>query len=365
MANIAKGVNIVLRWLCASVCVLGLVPPTLANTFVYISLASERKIQVFRLDPRDGTLSAVDAVTLESGPTALCVDPRQKHLYASLRGAGELASFAINPATGKLKLLNKVSIGKNDGAVALAVDRSGRWLASASYGSGKIMTHAIKEDGSLKAPAADTVETARSAHFITSDSQGRFLFVPHVGPNAVYQFWLDPETGKLTSAGKVGGGMGKGPRHLAFHPRLPMAFSSNEKGNSITAWRFDPETGLKAGEILSTLPTGFTGMNSTADVKVHPSGKFVWVSNRGHDSLAGFAIDERGKLSPLGHTPTEKVPRSFEVDPDGRYLFSAGENSGRLAVYRIDLDTGKLTPIENYRVGRKLSWVMAVKLDKK
>src|SRR5262249_10127381 len=149
----------------------------------------------------------------------------------------------------------------------------------------------------------------------------------------VYQFRLDAATGKLTDAGKAPGGAEKaGPRHLAFHPTQNLAFTSDEEGSSITAYRFDPASGLKPLQTLSTLPADFKGANTTAEVKVHPGGKFVWVSNRGHDSLAGFAIDESGKLTALGQTPTEKTPRSFDVTPDGRFVLAAGEGSGKLAL---------------------------------
>src|SRR5262249_52274089 len=144
-----------------------------------------------------------------------------------------------------------------------------------------------------------------------------------------------------------------------------LAFSSDEQGSSVTAYRFEPEVGLKAVQTLSTLPADFKGSNTTAEVKVHPSGKFVWVSNRGHDSLAGFAIDRTGKLTALGQTPTEKTPRSFEITPDGRWALGAGEGSGKLAVYRVDAETGKLTRAHTYPVGKSLTWVLAVELGGK
>src|SRR5262249_40568577 len=128
---------------------------------------------------------------------------------------------------------------------------------------------------------------------------------------------------------------------------------------------FDPTTGLKPKQTLSTLPADFKATNSTAEVKIHPSGKFVWVSNRGHDSLAGFSIDSAGKLTALGQTPTEKTPRSFDVEPDGDYVFGAGEGSGKLAVFRVKKDSGELTRIHTYDVGKSLTWVMAVKFGAK
>jgi 6-phosphogluconolactonase len=337
-----------------------------ADTFVYVSMAPEQKIQVYRLDPREGSLTAVEAVAVEGAPGSLGVDPQRRYLFASLRSNSTLASFAIDPASGKLKPLNTAALPKGENAAFVGTDRTGRWLLSASYNAGKVVVHKINDDGTIQSPAVQTVETAKTAHSTFTDRENRYVFVPHVAPNAVYQFRLDAATGKLTDAGKAPGGSDKaGPRHLAFHPTQNLAFTSDETGNSITAYRFDPSSGLKPVQTLSTLPAGFEGKNTTAEVKVHPSGKFVWVSNRGHDSLAGFAIDDTGKLSALGQTPTEKTPRSFDVEPEGRYVLGAGEGSGKLAVYQVDPATGKLTRLHTYDVGKSLSWVMAVKLGSK
>jgi 6-phosphogluconolactonase len=228
--------------------------------------------------------------------------------------------------------------------------------------AGKVVVHRLGDDGRIQMPAVDTVTTVTTAHSFSTGRDNRFVFVPHVAPNAVYQFRFDPETGKLGDAGKAPGGAEKaGPRHIAFHPTLSLAFTSNETGSSITAYRYETETGLTPVQTLSTLPADFTATNTTADVKVHPNGKFVWVSNRGHDSLAGFAIGDAGKLTALGQTPTEQTPRSFEIEPEGRYLFGAGEGSGRLAVFKVDGETGKLTRLQTLDVGKSLTWVVAVK----
>jgi 6-phosphogluconolactonase len=334
-----------------------------AETFVYVSMAPEQKIQVFRLDPKDGKLTSVEAVPVEGEPGSLGTDPQKKFLFGSLRSKSTLVSFRIDPATGKLKLLGTAALGKGENAAFVGTDRTGKWLLSASYNAGKTVVHKINEDGIIQTPAVQTVETAKTAHSVFTDRDNRWVFVPHVAPNAVFQFRFDAATGKLTEAGKAPGGAEKaGPRHLAFHPTQNLAFTSDESGSSITAYRFDPDSGLKPVQTLSTLPADFKAQNSTADVKVHPNGKFVWVSNRGHDSLAGFAIDSTGKLSPIGQTPTEKTPRSFDIDPDGRFVFGAGEGNGKLAVYKVDTDTGKLTRIDTYDVGKSLSWVQAVKV---
>jgi 6-phosphogluconolactonase len=335
-----------------------------ADTFVYVSMAPEQKIQVYRLDPQDGKLTAVETVAVEGAPGALAVDPQKKFLFASLRTHSTLASFRLDPATGKLRQVSIAGLPQGENAAFVGTDRTGRWLLSASYAAGKVVVHRLGDDGTIQTPAVQTVETAKTAHSAVTDPGNRFVFVPHVAPNAVFQFRLDPATGKLTEAGKAPGGADKaGPRHLAFHPTQSLAFTSDEQGSSITAYRFDPGAGLKPVQTLSTLPADFKGTNTTAEVKVHPGGKFVWVSNRGHDSLAGFAIDgSTGKLSALGQTPTERTPRSFDVEPDGRFVLSAGEGSGKLAVFRVDADSGKLTRLHTVDVGKSLTWVLAVKV---
>ncbi len=355
-----------MRVLLTSALFLGCVMTLHADTFVYISKAPEQQIQIYRLDPADGKLTPVDALTVDGGPGSLGVDPKKQFLFASLRTSNTLASYRIDPATGKLKPLGSVPLPKGENAAFVGTDRTGRWLLSASYSAGKVVVHRLNEDGTIRTPAVETVTTTKTAHAAVTDPGNRFVFVPHVAPNAVYQFHLDAATGKLTEAGQADGGApNAGPRHLAFHPTLPFAFTSDETGSSVTAYRFDAKAGLKPVQTLSTLPADFQGKNTTAEVKVHPSGKFVWVSNRGHDSLAGFAIDAAGKLSSLGQTPTEKTPRSFDLSPDGRYAFGAGEGSGKLAVYRVDLDTGKLTRLHTVDVGKSLTWVTAVELGAK
>jgi 6-phosphogluconolactonase len=333
------------------------------DTFVYVSMAPEQKIQVYRLDATTGMLTAVETVSVEGTPGALAVDPQKKFLYASHRSNSKLASYAIDSATGKLKRLSAAALPEGENAAFVRTDQTGRWLLSASYAAGKVVVHRLNNDGTIESPAVQTVETAKTAHCIAIDRENRFVFVPHVAPNAVFQFRLNAETGTLTAAGQAPGGADKaGPRHLAFHPTQSITFTSDEQGSSITAYRYDPTAGLKPLQTLSTLPADFPGQNSTAEVKVHPSGKFVWVSNRGHDSLACFAIDESGKLSPRGHTPTEKTPRSFEIDPSGRFAFGAGEGSGKLAVFQIDQSSGALSRLRTYDVGQSLTWVLAVKL---
>ncbi|MCI0739417.1 MAG: lactonase family protein [Gemmataceae bacterium] len=356
-----------MRQLIGLIAMLGAAMSANAETFVYVSKAPEQKIQIFRLDPADGKLTAVNAVAVEGTPGAIAIDPKRQFLFVSCRSTSTLSSFRIDPATGNLRDVGTAALPAGENAAFVGTDRTGRWLISASYAAGKVVVHRVGDDGKIETPSVQTVATAKTAHAFATDPDNRWVFVPHVAPNAIFQFRLDAATGKLKEAGKAPGGKEKaGPRHLAFHRNLAMAFSSDEEGSSITAYQFEPKTGLKPVQTLSTLPADFKGKNTTAEVKVHPSGKYVWVSNRGHDSLAGFAVEEKtGKLIALGQTPTEKTPRSFDIEPDGRYVFGAGEGSGKLAVYRVDIASGRLERLHTYEVGKSLTWVQSVKLGVK
>lgn len=331
--------------------------------FVYASKAPEHQIQVFQLDAPAKKLDAVETFAVEGTPGSLCVDPHRKFLYASLRSTSRLGSYRIDAATGKLKLLNTAPLPQGENAAFVGTDRSGKWLLSASYAAGKVVVHKLADDGSIVTPAVQTVATAKTAHCVALNRENAIAYVPHVVPNAVYQFRFDAKTGLLVEMGQAPGGAAHaGPRHLAFHPTRDIAFTSDETGSSVTAYRVDAKTGLRPMQTVSTLPPDFTADNTTAEVKVHPNGRFVWVSNRGHDSLAGFSIDDTGKLAAIGQTPTEKTPRSFDVIPGGRFLVSAGEDSGKLALYECAPESGKLSRIATYDVGKSLTWVLAVDL---
>jgi 6-phosphogluconolactonase len=353
-----------MRLCSTAVVVVSLVQSGFADTFVYVSMASEQKIQGCRLGTRDGVLTPLEAVSVAGQPGSLAVDPRKKLLVASLRSTSSLASFRLDPASGKLKLIGTAQLPKGENAAFVATDRTGRWLLSASYNGGKAVVHRLTDDGRIQTPAVHTAAVAKTAHSVITDRDNRWVFVPAVQPNAVFQFRLDAETGKLTEAGKAAGGKeNAGPRHIAFHPTLEVAYTADEKGSSVTAYSFNGKAGLKPAQNLSSLPADFKGLNVPADVKVHPNGKFLWITNRGHDSLAGFAIDGRGRLTTLGHTPTEKNPRSFDIDPDGRFLLAAGEDSGGLTVYRVDSKTGKLSKANTYKVGKSVTWVLVVNVS--
>jgi 6-phosphogluconolactonase len=212
----------------------------------------------------------------------------------------------------------------------------------------------------------ESVRTLEKAHAILVDRDNRFAFVPHTGPNTIVQFAFDAKTGKLMpgNPARLTTPENTGPRHIVFHPSLNVAYVSNEQGGSVTAYQFDrPSGSLAAQQTVSTLPGGFSERNACAEIKIHPTGKFLYVSNRGHDSIARFQIDgATGMLTAQGQTATEKTPRSFDLDPSGNRLYVCGEATNRIAAYKIDPETGGLTPLATVSVGNMPWWITLVAL---
>ena len=332
--------------------------------YVYVSLSGESKISIFTMAPETGKLTLKEDVALSSGPAPLAVDPGQNYLYAGLRSVCEIASFRIDRATGKLTQIGTLSLEADP--CYLATDRHGRFLLSAYYGAGKVGVHPIGTDGLASDPPIEWRDTAPKAHCIMTDASNRFVLVPHVGEsNVIFQFDFDEETGALSpnAVPKVGPPEGYGPRHYCYHPNLDIVYFDNEQASSVAAFRFDSTAGnIEAIQTLSTLPDDFEGENSNAQIHITPSGKFLYATNRGHDSIACFAIEaSTGMLRSIGQQATEPTPRVFGLDPEGRFLYAAGQGSGRLASYRINQDSGALTPLETYDVGDNPMWVKVLK----
>ncbi len=335
-----------------------------ADTFVYVSVAAEKRIAVYRLDADTGKLThRSDCAVADGEPGALTVAPDRRFLFAAIRSTGKLAAFRLDPATGRLTHLNTVAVGPDPAHIA--TDHAGRFLLTAYYVDARVTVHALGKDGRLGVKPHQSIPTADKAHAVVPDPSNRFVFVPHTGPDVIFQFAFAARAGRLSAntPARLRTPKGTGPRHLVFHPTKPVAYVANEQGGSVTAYAFDALAGtLRPLQTTSTLPRDFRGTNACAEIRVHPSGRFVYVSNRGHDSLAAFAVRDDGTLTPLGQTATEKTPRSFDLDPSGKYLFAAGESSGKLAAYRVDAQKGELTRLATYEVGKMPWWVLAVAL---
>jgi len=308
----------------------------------------------------------------------LAQSPDRHVLYVGHRTVPAISSFRIDQNTGALTPQGTVSA--EHAPTFLATDRAGRFLLSAYYQGGYAAVHPLAADGAVGAAALDRQMTATGAHAISTDRSNRYAFVPHIarlndnvleppkenpGPNVIFQFRFDAQTGRLSpnTPLRVEPAERLGPRHYCFHPSLDIAYFSNEQGCSVTAYRLDPATGaLSAVQTISTLPEGYTARNTCSQIHLTRSGQFLYVGNRGHNSIAGFAVDASGRLAPIGQASTEPVPSAFCLDPAGHFVFAAGSASGRLASYRINGETGALTPLATYAAGQRPQAVLATRL---
>jgi 6-phosphogluconolactonase len=352
--------------------------PLSAADFLYVSVAGDKRIAIYQIDPTDGRLARVGDAITTGEPGALTTDSKRRYLFAALRSTGELAAFRIDPATGKLTHINTVPAGADPAHIC--VNQQGKFLLTAYYVAGQATVHAIADDGSLSKEPRQTFKTKEKAHAVVLSPGDRAVLIPHTGPDVIYAYYWNSRTGQIEppiimraeheTPNKTG------PRHAVFHPTLELnqgvdclaqvVYVVNEQGSSVTMYHaiLNPINWLiQPQQTLTTLPRDFKGTNACAEIRLHPSNRFLYASNRGHDSIAGFRINkDDGTLTSLGQTPTEKTPRSFDIDPSGKYLFAAGESSGRLAAYRINDQTGTLTLAATYEVGKTPWWVMAVRL---
>jgi len=321
-------------------------------------------IYVYQLDTINGTLIPISKATGIANPSFLTVDPKQKFLYAVNETAdyegkpqGAVSSFSIVSETGELSFLNmKPSLGMHPCHVC--VDKTGRFVIVANYSSGSVAVLPVKKDGSL-GDASDFVQHHGSgvnkqrqegphAHSVTLDEANRYAFVADLGLDRIMVYKFDSGRGKLTPNDEPWTKIhsGAGPRHFAFHPNNKYAYLINELDSTITAFTYDAEHGsLKEIQNVPALPKDFKGTSTCADIHVALSGRFVYGSNRGHDSVVIYAIDEAtGKLSYVGHELTQgKTPRNFTISPDGNLLLAANQDTDSIVPFRIDQQTGKLT----------------------
>ena len=325
----------------------------------------EEGIYLYHLDLSSGALSPVDSVSGIKNPSFLALSRDNRYLYAvselqevAGKPGGGVSAFAIDPVNGALSPLNQQS-SQGAGPCHLSVDQTGRYVLVANYSSGAVAMLPVREDGSL-GEATDSVQHEGSsvhpkrqagphAHSITVGPENRFAFAADLGIDKIMVYRLDLSEGKLApnDVPSVQVHAGAGPRHFAFHPNGRYAYLINELDNTVVAYTYnDAEGTLQDLQTLSTLPEGYTDTSYCADIHVAPSGKFLYGTNRGHDSMAIFEIDEQsGKLALVGLEPTQgESPRNFAIDPTGSILLAANQNGNNIVSFRMDPDTGKLTP---------------------
>jgi 6-phosphogluconolactonase (cycloisomerase 2 family) len=314
---------------------------------------------VYRRNGESDPWAQVQLLKELADPSFLIVDRAGRHLYSAHGDGTHVTAYQIDQATGRLTVLNRQPTGGSNG-VHLAIDGTNRFLAVANYASGSLALLPIAPDGSL-APLSDlatltgtrgphrTQQESSHPHHCPFDPGGRFIVVPDKGLDKVFVYRLDTARGKLVPADRpaVVARAGAAPRHVSFHPRLPYAYVINELDSTITTYRFDPDRGgLEPLQIVPTTPPSYTGNNSGAEIAVASSGRFLYGSNRGHDSIAIFAIDQgSGTLTPIGWESTRgRTPRFFGLDPDGSHLYAANQGSDTIVIFQVDQATGKLTP---------------------
>lgn len=331
----------------------------------YTDKTKSQGIYAYRFDAASNQIAPLGLAAETANPSFLALHPNGKFLYAvnelgNYKGpnSGGVSAFAVDRATGKLTFLNEVPSRGADPCY-ITVDHTGKYVLVANYTGGSIAAFPIEADGKLGEASAFVQHTghgadpqrqeAAHAHSIDLSPDNRFAFVDDLGLDELLSYKFDSRKGTLTpndpSFAKLD--PGAGPRHFALAPNGKFAYVVSEMHSTVTAFSADLSKGtFHSLQTISALPKDFSGQNDDAEVHTHPSGKFVYASNRGHDSIAVFAVDPaKGTLTAVDYTPTQgKTPRSFEIDPTGTLLLAENQASNNIVVFRIDQKTGRLTP---------------------
>jgi len=336
----------------------------LAYVGTYTTKKASKGIYVYRFDAATGQLTSVGLAAESTDPSFVAAHPSGKYLYAvnevgnyDGKKSGTVSAFAIDHKSGRLTLLNQVASGGADPCY-VSLDKTGKHVLVANYSGGSVAVFPVLKDGRLGEASAFVQHQGSGAnkerqegphaHWIQTSPDNRLAAVSDLGLDELVLYRFDAAKGSLVPNDPpfVKVSPGSGPRHAAFHPNGKFVYVLNEMQSTVVVFSYDPSTAtLKTLQQLSTLPKDFTGQNDTAELAVHPSGKFLYASNRGHDSIAIFSIDSvKGTLTPTGHVATGgKTPRNFAIDPTGKYLLAANQASDDIVIFRINLVTGNLT----------------------
>ncbi len=325
---------------------------------------SNKGISSAHFDPATGAITDLAIAAETPNPTFLELHPSGKFLYAineigNYEGqrAGSICAFSIDRDSGKLTQLNRVT-AKGSGPCHVNLDHSGRMAMLANYGSGSVASYRILPDGKLSDPVSFFQHQGNGpnkgrqegphAHSINPTPDNKYAVACDLGTDEIFIYAIKPEAGSMSEHKSVRLAPGSGPRHFAWHPNKRYGYCVNELNSTVTALNYLPEGDLDEIHTVSTLPEGFKGQNFPAEIRVHPSGKWLYASNRGEDSIAAFNIDSKtGKIAPMGNTPTKGVmPRNFFIEPSGRWLLAANQRSNNIVIFAIDAKTGKLQPAD-------------------
>ena len=319
-------------------------------------------IYAYRFDAANGQATPVGLVAATANPSFLAIDPTQRFLYAANeisdyqgQKSGAISAFAIGKKAGKLTLLNQVS-SHGAGPCYVSLDQTGKYVLAANYDGGSVAVFPVLKGGRLGEASSVIEHTGPTVdplgaepHQIDLSSDNRFAIASYLGLDQLLVYRFDPAKGTLAANDPAFAQLHRGarPRHFAFHLNNKFLYVLEEAASKVDGFSYDAATGtLRQMATVSTLPEGFEGDNTTAEIKVHPDGKFLYSSNRGHNSIAVFAIDPAtGMPRFLEAVPTGgKKPRNFEIAPGGSYLVAANQNSNNIVIFKIDRQTGHLTP---------------------
>ncbi|HEY3100965.1 MAG TPA: beta-propeller fold lactonase family protein [Methylomirabilota bacterium] len=376
--HVAAGIVAASLWLLMS-------GPAFAATFVYVSNAEDGDIGMYTLNA-DGSLQPGQRFKAEKIVMPMTVSPDKRFLIAAVRSKPFSAyTYSIDSGTGALKLIGTGPLAESLPYISL--DRSGRYLLGASYGAHLVSVNPVGPDGRV-GPPLQTTPTARNAHAIRGDNTNRFVFVPHLGTDQIFQFLFDEKTGRLAANTPpvVQLKAGTGPRHLITSADNRFVYLLNELTATVTTLALDDKTGLLTelgsasalppdSKLVPGAPRGAVGVagavardTSTdiwaSDLHLTPNGKFLYAAERTSSTIGAFTVDSAtGKLTYVGSTPTEKQPRGFSIDRTGRFMVVSGEKSDTISAYAIDPSSGALKPIGKYATGKGSNWVEIVSFD--
>jgi 6-phosphogluconolactonase len=326
-------------------------------TYVYVSNNISNDVNVFRLDQENGALTAVQTVPVGGTAVPMALSAGTRRLYVGVRTAPfHIANFAIDPRDGKLSALGDAPL--SDSMAYLALDQTGRYLLSASYGGAKFSVNPVGANGIAGAPLQN-LPTGPMAHSILPSPDNRYVFGAVLGADVWLRYKFDAATGRLTEPSTaLALPPQSGPRFFAYSPDRRFVYLTDELDGKLHVLAFDDaHATVRLIQTVSLLPEGFTGKPWGADVHVTADGRYVYTSERTSSTLSGYRINQQtGMVARIGVWPTETQPRGFNIASSGRYLLAVGEKSGHLSVYRIAADGG-LSSVGRYRTGDGPNWI--------
>lgn len=335
--------------------------PVILHTYLYASLDNDNKIAIYKVDTINGTLSLVEKAATVGTVGSLAISRSKKYLYAAIRSTGEVSSFAIDASTGKLRHIKTTPV--LDNPVYIIPDKTNKHLLTAYYNAGKMAVYPITGDSIIEPMATVYQDAGVNPHCIQTSANNQFLYVTARASDFILQFQFNSSSGTVVpnNPDKINVETGTGPRHMTFHPAKSILYVINENRNSISAYNIDAKGLLTNFQNISTLPSDYSGDNTCADIHITPDGKYLYASNRGHNSIAAYSVSSNGLLTLINQYATEPTPREFALSTHGDFLYAGGEGSGKIVAYTIN-ENGTLTKFASYVAGTKVTWILITRV---